>query len=67
MHFAVDHWRSNQAADYTRYEAVLQKEHRVVRVALFLSRVLRYVVGLLPTLVPLNSFVILPAQSHSRD
>ena len=48
-------------------EVVFQKEQRVVRVAHFLSRILRNVVGLLTTLVPLNSFVILPARSHSRD
>ena len=64
MHFAVDHLWSNQD---TRYDMVLHKEQRVVRVALFLNRILRYVVGLLPSLVPLSSFVILPARSHSCD
>ena len=67
MHFAVDQWLNSQAAPYTRYEVVLHKEQRVERVALFLSRILRYAVELLPTLVPLNSFVILPARSQSRD
>ena len=68
MRFAVNHWWSNQAQPpYTMCEVVFQKEQRVVRVALSLNRTLRYVVGLLPTFVPLNSLVILPARSHSRD
>ena len=68
MHFAVDDWWSNQVQPpNTLCEVVFQKEQRVVRVALFLSRTLRHVVGLLPTLVPLNSFVVLPARSRSRD
>ena len=37
------------------------------RVALFLSRTPRYVARQLPTLVPLNCFVILPARSMSRN